>query len=65
MNKMTYIKDLTAGTRFTMGGAETIYLCTGVGTMGNLTRVSYIVPESDDTSEFTFTKVNLTTARLV
>lgn len=61
MSKRIFIKDLTVGQRFTLD-TDTVMTVTGHATMGNLTRVSYM---TESGPEYTFTKVNLTTATLV
>lgn len=60
---MTFIKNLTAGTRFAMDNG-TVYVAQDVRTMGNLTRVTYH-REGTPTCSFTFAKVNLTTVKVL
>lgn len=55
------LMDLAAGDTFVLTADQGAnYVCTGKGTIGNLTRVSYILANDDTPREWTFTKVNLT-----
>lgn len=62
---MTYIKNLTPGTRFILNNCGTVYVCEGVGTIGNLTRVSYSLEVDETRREYVFTKVSLTTVEVL
>lgn len=61
-NTMTrkYISDLAVGEVFTLGDHQAAaYVAEGVGTVGNLTRVSYSL-HNGDTAEWAMTKPCLT-----
>ena len=60
------IQSLVRGDAFTFDGNETVYVVTRpVSTGAGMTRVDYMLRDSERFCEFTFSKPSLSTAKMV